>query len=220
MRITKLAVISLWLCAALASASPTSPVDGVDYKTLTPPQPVQTAGKKIEVIEFFMYHCPACNLLEPYLLDWAKRQGDNIVLRRIHVPHNGAKDVEAHLFLTLEALNLEQSMRARVLNAWHVEHQRLLTDQDNIEWAQKNGLDSTRFIDAYYSFSVTGRLAGLMRVAQSYGITSTPSLVIDGRYVTGLQMMQDASPATAGTGLETALMQAADALVAKARAEK
>ncbi|MET3106265.1 thiol:disulfide interchange protein DsbA [Oxalobacteraceae bacterium GrIS 2.11] len=220
MRGFKQALILLWFLADLAIASPASPVSGAEFKTLGTPQPVQVQGKKVEVIEFFMYHCPACYVLEPQMLEWVKKQGNNIVFRRIHLPHNGARDAEAHLFLTLEAMNLEESMHARILQAWHVEHKRLLTDDDNIEWAVKNGIDKARFVDAYNSFSVVTKLQGLLRVAESYLVNSTPTLVIDGRYLTGPGFIQDSNRNIPDDGLDQAMLQVADVLVAKALASK
>jgi len=208
------------MAGGIASASPLSPVEGAEYKTLTTPQATVVDGKKVEVIEFFMYHCPACNQLEPALLAWVGKQGNNIVFRRIHLPHTGATDVEAHLFLTLEALGLEESLHAKILNTWHVEHKQLLTDQDNIDWALKNGIDKNKFIDTYFSFSVTSKLHGLMRVAESYLVNSTPTLVIDGRFVTGPGSVQDSNASLGLKDLDTALLEVANALVLKARATK
>ena len=78
MRSLRFALIAAALAASTAFASPTAPVNGADYTTLAQPQPVQATGKKVEVVEFFAYHCPACNFLEPTLNSWIKKQGDNI----------------------------------------------------------------------------------------------------------------------------------------------
>jgi thiol:disulfide interchange protein DsbA len=81
MRLLRLAAACL-LAAAVATpafASPANPQNGVDYVTLAQPQPVQAAGKKVEVIEFFMYHCPVCNGLEAGFEEWVKKQGAAIV---------------------------------------------------------------------------------------------------------------------------------------------
>jgi len=59
MRSLRFALIAATMVASTAFASPADPKNGVDYQTLTAPQPVQAAGKKVEVIEFFAYHCPA-----------------------------------------------------------------------------------------------------------------------------------------------------------------
>src|SRR5438067_8722078 len=116
MRLLRLAAACL-LAAAVsvpACASPANPQDGVDYLTVAQPQPVQASGKKVEVIEFFMYHCPVCNGLEPGFEEWVRKQGDRIQVRRIHMPYTGAADPEAHLYLTLEALGKLDQMHAKV----------------------------------------------------------------------------------------------------------
>lgn len=205
--------------AASASASPAVPRDGAEYRLLSSPVQVQAQGKKVEVIEFFMYHCPACNMLEPGLAEWVKKQGDAISFRRIHVPHNGAADPEAHLFLTLEALKLDESLHAKVLNTWHVERKRLKSDEDNVEWAVKNGLDKTQFLAAYNSFGVLTRLRNLEKLVGSYRVDGTPTLVINGRYLTSPSIVAEGNPNMPRPSVEAAAFQVMDALVLKAQQE-
>ena len=77
-------LLTMSLFASLAMASADKPQNGVDYKTMAKPQ-LTDAGKKIEVIEFFGYFCPHCNVLDPSLTEWVKKQGDKIVFKRVHV---------------------------------------------------------------------------------------------------------------------------------------
>ena len=63
MRSLRFALVAAALVAGFANASPTDPRNGAEYTTLATPQPTQTVGKKVEVVEFFAYHCPACNAL-------------------------------------------------------------------------------------------------------------------------------------------------------------
>jgi thiol:disulfide interchange protein DsbA len=220
MRAINLALISFWFIANLANASPDNPVEGLDYRAIATPQAVVATGKKVEVIEFFMYHCPACNSFEPQLLAWVDKQGDNIVFRRMHLPHHGKDDAEAHLFLTLDAMKLEDKLHAKILQTWHVEHHQLITDQDNIDWAVKNGIDKTQFLEAYTSFSVMSKLHDLLRLAASYQVNSTPTLVIDGRYLDGPGIIQDSNQGLGVEALNKLVLQIADGLVDKARSTK
>ena len=213
-------MLLLVLVSQLALSTPTNPVNGSEYTTIGTPQATTTSGKKIEVIEFFMYHCPACNMLEPALMTWVKKQGDNIQFKRIHVPHSAAKDPEAHLFLTLEAMQLEDNLHAKVLHTWHVEHHQLLSDQDNIDWAIKNGIEREKFLSFYNSFSVLNKLQNLPRVASSYTVDSTPTIVIDGHYLTSLALVDASKPGIAQTELVGVTLQVMDALVVKAQAGK
>jgi len=222
MRLLRLAAACLLATAVAipAFASPANPQNGVDYTTLTQPQPVQTSGKKVEVIEFFMYHCPVCNGLEPGFEEWVKKQGDRIQVRRIHMPFTGANDPEAHLFLTLEALGKLDEMHGKVFDAVHKQRIRLNQDGPIIDWVSKNGIDRTTFLNAWNSFGVQARLRGLDRVLGAYKVETVPTLVIDGRYVT--------SPGQVNASLKTnnpqemfqATLQVADALVAKALQSK
>jgi thiol:disulfide interchange protein DsbA len=213
----KFAVAAVALLAGAAFASPAAPRNGAEYITLKTPQPVQAQGKKVEVIEFFMYHCPACYALEPAMLEWVKKQGDNIVFRRIHLPLTGENDPEAHLFLTLEAMKLEESLHAKILNTWHVERRRLKSDADNLDWAVKNGIDKDKFLAVYNSFSIVTKLKNAGRVAGTYEVTSTPTLIVDGRYSTNPSMVDASNPGIPRQKLDQATLQVLDALVAQAR---
>ena len=217
MRYLKSAIAMAGLIAGIAHASPQAPQNGAEYQTLSTPQPVQADGKKIEVVEFFMYHCPACNALEPALLEWVRKQGDRIVFRRVHVPHTGADDPEAHLFLTLQAMGNEDAMHASILHVWHVEHHRMSSDADNLDWAVKNGIDKARFLAYYNSFGVLAKLHNLQHSAEDYQVSSTPTLIVDGRYLTNPAMVDAADPGIPRASLDQATLQVADALIATAQ---
>jgi len=220
MRSLRFALLAASLVASTAFASPTDPKSGVEYVTLAQPQPVQATGKKVEVIEFFMYHCPHCNALEPQFEQWVKKQGDNIVLKRVHLPFTGPNDPEAHLYLTLEALGKVDEMHAKVFKAVHVDRIRLNQDAAIIDWVSKNGIDRATFTNAWNSFGVMTKLRRLPQIVDAYKVDGVPTVVIDGKYQT--------SPATVYNSVKTnnepqlfqATLQVMDALVAKAAKTK
>ena len=181
------------------------------------PQPVQVTGKKVEVIEFFMYHCPACNVLEPDLLAWVKQQGDKISFRRIHMPLTGPADPEARLFLTLNAMGKEEAMHAKVFEAVHVQRIRLLKDDAIADWIGKNGIDKAKFLGVAYSFGVETKLKGLGKIMNNYKVDGTPTLVVDGRYLTSPSAVGAANPSIPRELVNKATFQVMDALVAKAQ---
>jgi protein dithiol oxidoreductase (disulfide-forming) len=224
MRSLRFALLAASLAATVVStpafASPTDPKSGAEYVTLAQPQPVQAAGKKVEVIEFFMYHCPHCNALEPQFEQWVKKQGDNIVLKRVHLTFSGPNDPEAHLYLTLEALGKVDQMHAKVFKAIHVDRIRMKDDATVIDWVSKNGIDRATFVNAWNSFGVMTKLRRLPQIADAYKVDGAPTIVIDGKYQT--------SPATVYNSVKTnnepqlfqATLQVLDALVAKAAKSK
>ncbi len=226
MRVLRLAAAGLLASAVSAAvstyavASPANPQNGVDYATLAQPQPVQAAGKKVEVIEFFMYHCPVCNGLEAGFEEWVKKQGDRIQVRRIHMPYTGANDPEAHLYLTLEALGRLGDMHEKVFNAVHQQRIRLNKDDAIVDWVSKNGIDRATFLNAWNSFGVQIRLRQLDKVIAAYKVESVPTIVVDGKYVTSPGMIHESTKTNNPQEMFQGTLQVADALVAKAAAAK
>jgi thiol:disulfide interchange protein DsbA len=220
MRSLRFALLATVLAASTAFASPTDPKSGVEYVTLAQPQPVQATGKKVEVIEFFMYHCPHCNALEPQLEQWVKKQGDNIVFKRVHLPSSGPNDPEAHLRLTLEALGKAEEFQPKVFKAWHVDHLRLNTDAAIIDWVSKNGIDRNKFLEAWNSFGVTTKLRRLPQIASDYKVDSVPTVIIDGKYQTSPATVYNSVKTQSEPALFQATLQVMDALVAKAAKSK
>lgn len=202
-----------------AFASIAAPVSGVEYTTLAAPQSVP-AGKKVEVIEFFMYHCPHCNALNPQLDEWVKKQGDNIIMKRVHFPSTGPNDPEAHLYLTLEAMGKVPEMQAKIFHAIHVERIRLNTDDAIINWVSKNGIDRAKFLDAWNSFGVQTKMKRANALISAYKVEFAPVLIIDGKYMTGPSMAAASDKSRDEQQLFRSTLQIADFLVAKAAKTK
>ncbi|WP_075795267.1 thiol:disulfide interchange protein DsbA/DsbL [Massilia putida] len=220
MRSLRFALLATALAASTAFASPTDPKSGVEYVTLAQPQPVQATGKKVEVIEFFMYHCPHCNALEPQLEQWVKKQGGNIQFKRVHLPFSGPNDPEAHLYLTLEAMGKAEEFQSKVFKAWHVDHQRLNTDAAIIDWVAKNGIDRNKFLEVWNSFGVMTKLHRLPQITTDYKVDGVPTVIIDGKYQTSPSIVYNSVKTTSEPVLFQATLQVMDALVAKAAKSK
>ena len=218
-------LIRTLLCAAAfgfiaASAGAAEPKNGAEYLTLPEAQNTD-AGNKVEVTEFFAYYCPHCARFEAPLEAWVKKQGDNIVIRRVHVSNGAGVLPQQRLFYTLESLGLLGQYHQKVFDAMHVERLRLGSDEAVFDWAEKAGIDRTRFIDTYRSFGVQAKLRRADAMMAAYRIDSWPMIAIDGRYMT--------SPSRAGEAVKTpqteaemqqSALQVMDFLVAKAKAEK
>lgn len=183
--------LGLGFVAATASASPTMPQNGVEYTVLDRPQPAE-GGKKVEVIEFFGYFCPHCNALEPVIAAWVKKQGDNIVFKRIHVNFHDLV-TQQKLYYTLEAMGKTEEFHAKAFAALHIERNRLQSDADIMEFVTKSGLDKQKFMDVYNSFAVQSKVNRSAQMQDAYRIDSVPMFAVDGRYMTG--------PAMAAKGL-------------------
>jgi thiol:disulfide interchange protein DsbA len=226
MRFLGFAIVAASLAVTNAFASPNDPAPGAEYTVLQVPQPSQTAGRKVEVIEFFMYHCPFCHALEPTLAQWVRKQGDNILFKRIHIPYQGANDPEAHLFLTLQAMGKSEAYQSTVLDAVgdivRRKRSETLTEGEILGVAQKlPGIDKAKFTATWNSFGVKtmlNRLPGV--VSNGYKVNSTPTVVVDGKYVTSPGLVSDVTHARDERQLFQETMQVLDALVVKVQKSK
>jgi len=207
---------------AAASALPAFAADpqaGTQYLTLNAAQPTDT-GKKIEVIEFFAYYCPHCYAFEPQLAAWVKKQGDNVVLKRVHVSAGGGALAQQRLFYTLDAMGLLEQYHAKVFEAMHVKRLRLGSDEQVIDWAAQAGIDRAQFIATYNSFGIQARLRRAGAMMDAYGVEYWPMVVVDGRFVTSPSQAGKSMQGSSEAEQQQAALQVMDFLVAKAKTEK
>ncbi|MYM66072.1 thioredoxin domain-containing protein [Pseudoduganella sp. FT55W] len=219
--LTAITAVTFGAVALTASASPADPKNGVEYKTLAAPQPVDT-GKKVEIIEFFDYACPHCSAFDDSLNAWVKKQGDNVVLKRMHISRSGTDLPQQRMFFTLEAMGvLTPELHTKAFKEIHVNRNPLRRDEQVFEFIAKQGVDKQKFIDTYRGFGVAGRVRKATAMMDAYTIDSWPTLAVDGKYITS-PTMADAGANTAKTeaDLHTEVAQVLDVLVAKAKAEK
>ncbi len=185
-------------------------VEGRNYAKLKNPQPVET-GKNIEVIEFFSYGCPHCGELEPNLQAWLKNKPADVQMRRIPVMFQPKWENLARAYYTLEAMGEEAKLSPDVFNAIHVKGNQLWNDKEFFDWAASKGLDRKKVEDLYASFTIVGKVNRAKQQAQVYQIQSVPTIIVDGKFTTGPERMQNGH-----AGVPAAI----DALVVKARADR
>jgi thiol:disulfide interchange protein DsbA len=215
-----LALCALAGAAPAAAAAPVTPQEGVHYQVLAPRQET-SAGKAVEVIEFFAYYCPHCNVFEPLLAEWVKKQGSNIVFKRVHVAGGARVLPQQRLFYALDALGLVEQYHTRAFAAMHVQGLRFADDEQVIDWATRAGIDRARFVDAYGSFGVQARARRAGAMMDEYRINHWPMVAIDGRFITSPSMANpEGSPARTEAEQQQVALQVMDVLVAKAKADK
>jgi thiol:disulfide interchange protein DsbA len=180
---------------------------GKDYITLERPVATEAGTGKIEVLEFFWYSCPHCNQFEPAFEQWAKNAPKDVVVRRVPVAFRDDFVPQQRLYYTLEAMNLVEKMHIRVFTAIHGEKLMLNSDAAVLAWAEKQGIDKTKFEQAYKSFGVATKAKRAVQLQNDFKIEGVPSLGVAGRfYIDG----------TLAGSMPRAL-QVADALIAQSR---
>ena len=181
-----LVLIALFGLAAPAQAQEIRARQNIDYRLIAPQQP--ETGDRIEVIDFFWYGCPYCNELQPALEDWIKRKPGDVALRRIPVILRDTWAPHARIYYTLELLGEVERLHLKVYHSYHVEELHMSKPDVMERWAVKNGIERNKWLDAYHSPEVDAKVARAQRLTKSYDVQGTPSLVVDGRYLTSSSM--------------------------------
>jgi thiol:disulfide interchange protein DsbA len=179
------AALTLLVLASVAGTSDAQDIrarQNLEYRLIAP-QPVET-GDRIEVIDFFWYGCPFCNALQPALESWLRRKPADVALRRVPAILRDSWAPHARIFYTLEQLGEVQRLHLKVYESYHVELLHLSEPDVVVEWAVRNGIDRKRWLDAYHSPAVDAKVERARKLSKTYMVEVTPTLVVDGRYLT------------------------------------
>jgi thiol:disulfide interchange protein DsbA len=168
----------------MARAQGKPPTEGNDYLLLDKPAPVEAAADKVEVVEFFWYSCPHCNVFEPQFDAWAKKAPKDVSVRRVPVSFRPDFEPQQRLFYVLEALGKVDALHKKVFYAIHVEKQALNTAELVIAWAEKQGLNKAKFSELYNSFPVNLKARKATQLQDAFKVDGVPALGVAGRYYT------------------------------------
>jgi thiol:disulfide interchange protein DsbA len=177
---------------------------------LSTPQPVEAPAGKIEVIEFMWYGCPHCNEFDPYLEAWVKKQGPDVVFKRVPVAFRDDFIPHSKLYHAVDALGLANQLTPDIFHEIHVNKNYLLTPEDQAKFLKTKGVDPKKFMDAYNSFSTQSAIQRDKKLIEDFKIDGVPTLAVQGKYETG----------PAQTNSLPGTIQVLDYLVAQVRAKK
>ena len=203
------ALVSASLFGMSAQAADVPLIAGKAYVELSNPVPVAEPGK-IEVVELFWYGCPHCYSFEPVINPWAEKLPADVHFVRIPAMFGGPWDAHGQMFLTLEAMGVENKVHSAVFNAIQKDRKPLTKPDEMADFLATQGVDKDKFLATFNSFAIKGQISKAKELAKKYEVSGVPTMIVDGKYRFDL--------GTAG-GPEEAL-NVADQLIAKERAAK
>ena len=184
-------------------------VEGRNFITLASPVPT-AQPEKIEVVELFWYGCPHCYQLESTINPWSAALPEDVNFVRIPAMFGGIWNVHGQLFLTLEAMKVEDTIHDSIFDALHNSGSKLSTVSDITDFVVSQGVDKEQFSKTWNSFSVKSQMEKAKKLALAYQISGVPAIVVNGKYRFDIGM--------AGGLQET--VNVADALIQKERQSK
>lgn len=180
---TALIAATTLLPIACTAADETPYTEGTDYKQVREPA-TAPGSKRITVEEFFWYGCGHCYAFEPTLEAWAAKAPADVDF--IRVPNSLGRPVgiiHSRVYYTAEALNLVDKIHRPFFDGIH-QQQLNLDSEAAIQafFTDKVGVMPDVFNSTFNGFAVDSRVRRAEALARQYGIASTPTLVVNGRY--------------------------------------
>ncbi|MGN2244089.1 thiol:disulfide interchange protein DsbA/DsbL [Frateuria sp. GZRR33] len=196
--------------AASGAPTPTAPpaapfvdngkwIEGKNYFRIEPAQPKATSTDKIEVTEVFSYGCPACNQFHPVVTQLAASLPSDAVMAYLpasFIPQENWPMLQRAYF-TAKALGVADKCNDAMYDAvWKSgelsamnqagnglkPHDALPTIADAAKVYAKCGADPKEFVAVANSFSINTQMKRADDLIKAYGVTGTPTLIVDGKY--------------------------------------
>ena len=157
-------------------------VQGGDYDALPVSYDTENS-EQVVVYEFFGYTCPHCFTFEPFINKWLETKPDYVKLVRVplNFQPNWANFQQA--YLTAQVMGIVEETHSQLFEAIHKDHKRINTMDEIASWyAETTGVDKEVFISTSDSFILDSKLRKADSMGFNMQITSTPALVINGKF--------------------------------------
>jgi len=156
------------------------------YKVIQQKMPTGDASR-VEVLEFFWFGCPHCYAFEPAINNWKDSKPEYVDFVREAPPLNPSWEQHSRLFYAAQVLGITDGMFDQTFDEIHKRRKRLRDPRKIAKFVESLdlGVDAKKFEKTMNSFAVNTALNRSLNRAQQAGINAVPSIVINGKYLTG-----------------------------------
>lgn len=156
--------------------------EGVHY-FLIEQVPAGTDSDTVEVTELFSYACSHCNTFEPYVQSWNQSKADNVVFNRIPVAFGRkAWEMMARSYIAAEMMGIVEESHVAMMDAIWKQRRQFRSLDELADFYSGFGVEKSAFIAHYQSFAADSQLRKSQRDIQLFGVTGTPTLVVNRKY--------------------------------------
>jgi thiol:disulfide interchange protein DsbA len=161
---------------------------GKHYNRLSPTQPTSSPPDKVEVAEIFWYGCPHCYALDPALKSWVASKPEYVSFVRVPVVWSDVAKTHARAFYAADALGKIGAMHDAMFREIQEKRDLLDTEDKLRAFFGTFGVDAPTFESAYDSAGVRTKLQRADELDRRYRIASVPTIIINGKYSTDVDM--------------------------------
>lgn len=143
-----------------------------------------SADGKVEVIEAFSYLCPHCNTFEPFISNWLERKPEHVKFTRMPVIFGRRTwELYARGYVTAEMMGVAEEAHGPLMDALYKEKKVMRNMEELAEFYAQFGITASEFVATSQSFAVDARLRKDQRLTQSFGVSGTPTMIVNGKYL-------------------------------------
>lgn len=177
-----LALLLLGAATACSAQTPTAEPykAGTDYLLIEPAQPT-SSGDKIEVLEIFGYSCNHCASFQPKIDSWKKTLPEYASFQYMPAVFGGIWETFARAFYTAETMGLLEKSHNEMFNAVHVARS-VQSEAGISKFYEQFGVSEADFAATMNSFAVNAKVARAQQLVPRYGVSGTPTMVVNGKY--------------------------------------
>lgn len=173
----------LMLLALPASAQNSRFQEGMHYFKIDQAS-VPEADGTVDVVEAFSYMCSHCNTFEPFISNWKDRQPENVKFTRVPVIFGRRTwELYARAYVTAEMMGVANEAHGPLMEALWKE-KKVMRDMDELgEFYAQFGVSADEFVATSESFAVDAKMRKDQRLTQTYGVSGTPTMIVNGKYL-------------------------------------
>jgi protein dithiol oxidoreductase (disulfide-forming) len=162
-------------------------VAGKHYRVLSPAQPTNVPPGKVEVVDVFWYGCGGCYMMFPYMEAWRESKPEVAEYRHLPATLNPSWQPHARLYYAAKALGIEDQTHSAIFREYHVSRNPLNTMDLMVKFLTQFDVSEADARDALTGFSVDAQLRAADVQARRYQLSFVPAVVINGKYVVGVE---------------------------------
>ena len=144
----------------------------------------QTEHDKIVIYEFFWYGCPHCFNIEPTIVKIESNLNQDTVLIKLPLALKESWVNHAKAFFSMQQMNIDNNLHSKIFEEIHINGNRLDTKSTLVDFIDSEGFDGSSFSRNFDSFGTEIRIKKANKLARQYQITSVPTIIINGKYLT------------------------------------
>ena len=185
-RLPSCLVLLLWVVVASRAAAQSTGFDIEGrYEVLQPPQLTETENR-IEVVDVFWYGCPHCYTFLPALEAYEETKPEYVEVRRLPAVFRESWTAHARAYYTAMLLGVADRTHRALFEEIHANRKPTDDKESLAAFFERHGVGRSDFEKTYDSFAVESLVRKSAVMQKRYGITGTPSVVVNGKYrVTG-----------------------------------